>query len=98
MHPGFPGVGITDVLIPGVKVTSYLQPPEDPAGQAAPAVTYSFSQPAPTPYDGAITVTSAGSRSPDLVPMTRPSSGVIPIEVSTELPALIAAAEQPLPR
>ena len=40
----------------------------------------------------------AGSMSPDRVPITRPSSGVSPIEVSTELPPLIAAAEQPLPR
>jgi arabinofuranan 3-O-arabinosyltransferase len=58
VHPGFPGVGITDVLVPGVKVTSYLQPSEDAAGQAAPAVAYSFSQPAPSPSSGATTVTS----------------------------------------
>ena len=40
----------------------------------------------------------AGSRSPDRVPMTSPSSGVSPMEVSTGLPLRIAAAEQPLPR
>ena len=40
----------------------------------------------------------AGSRSPLRVPITRPSSGVKPIEVSTERPPRIAAAEQPLPR
>jgi arabinofuranan 3-O-arabinosyltransferase len=47
---GYPGAGITDVLIPGVRVTSYLQPAEDPAGEQAPAVAYSFAQPAPAPY------------------------------------------------
>jgi len=31
--PGRPGVGISDILIPGVRVTRYLQPPQDPAGQ-----------------------------------------------------------------
>ena len=36
----------------------------------------------------AITLTIAGSRSPDRVPITSPSSGVMPIEVSTEDPAL----------
>jgi arabinofuranan 3-O-arabinosyltransferase len=49
VHPGYPGAGITDVLIPGVKVTTYLQPPEDPAGESAPAVAYSFSQPSESP-------------------------------------------------
>src|SRR5579872_6543703 len=46
----------------------------------------------------AMTLTIAGSRSPDRVPMTSPSSGVIPIEVSMETPALMAAAEQPFPQ
>jgi arabinofuranan 3-O-arabinosyltransferase len=50
--PGFPGAGITDVLIPGVRVTSFLEPAEDPAGATAPAVAYSFSQPAPSPEGG----------------------------------------------
>lgn len=40
--PGELGAGIRDVLIPGVRVTPYLQPPEDPAGASAPAVGYSF--------------------------------------------------------
>ena len=39
-----------------------------------------------------------GSTSPARVPMTRPSSGVSPIEVSTGRPPRIAAAEAPLPR
>lgn len=33
--------------------------------------------------------------SPELVPMTRPSKGVVPIDVSTERPPQIAAAERP---
>ena len=36
--------------------------------------------------------------SPDRVPMTRPSSGVRPMEVSTLRPPRTAQAEAPLPR
>ena len=36
--------------------------------------------------------------SPPRVPITRPSSGVRPIEVSIDSPFWIAQAEQPLPR
>ena len=46
----------------------------------------------------AMRFTIAGSRSPQRVPITRPSNGVIPIDVSTELPPRMAAAEQPFPR
>jgi arabinofuranan 3-O-arabinosyltransferase len=53
---GFPGAGIRDVLIPGVKVTTYLRPPEDPAGRAAPAVAYSFRQAPPS-----LSATAAGT-------------------------------------
>jgi arabinofuranan 3-O-arabinosyltransferase len=50
--PGGPGAGITDVLIPGVRVTSYLQPAEDrTAGARAPAVAYSFAQQVASVYD-----------------------------------------------
>jgi arabinofuranan 3-O-arabinosyltransferase len=46
-----PGVGLADVLIPGVHVTSYLQPAEDTAvGATAPAVAYSFAQQVASPY------------------------------------------------
>ncbi len=57
---GGPGVGIADVLIPGVHVTSYLQPAEDTAaGASAPTVAYSFAQQVASPYgqDGADSVT-----------------------------------------
>jgi arabinofuranan 3-O-arabinosyltransferase len=42
--PGNPGAGITEVLIPGVRVARYLQVAEDPAGTKTSAVVYSFSQ------------------------------------------------------
>ena len=41
---------------------------------------------------------TAGSMSPERVPMTSPSSGVRPIDVSTERPPSIAVTEAPLPR
>ncbi|HUN32199.1 MAG TPA: alpha-(1-_3)-arabinofuranosyltransferase family protein [Trebonia sp.] len=47
------GAGFSDVLIPGVRVTRYLEPAEDPAGTVAPSVAYSFSQSAASPLDAA---------------------------------------------
>jgi arabinofuranan 3-O-arabinosyltransferase len=47
--PGGPGAGIRDVLIPGVRVTSFLQPAEDAAGLRAPALAFSFQQQIPSP-------------------------------------------------
>ena len=44
-----PGAGISDVLIPGVRVTRLLQPAEDPAGRQAAAVAFSFHQQVPSP-------------------------------------------------
>ena len=46
---GAPGAGISDVLIPGVHVTRLLQPAEDPAGQQASSVSFSFHQQVPSP-------------------------------------------------
>jgi arabinofuranan 3-O-arabinosyltransferase len=46
---GGPGAGFTGVLIPGVTVTRYLEPAQDPAGTAAPSVTYSFEQQVASP-------------------------------------------------
>ena len=48
--PGNPGAGISDVLIPGVRVTTYLKAASDAAGAKDPADSYSFSQQAPSPY------------------------------------------------
>ncbi len=49
VEPGAPGAGFTDVLVPGVQVTRYLQPAEDPAGTQAASTVYSFRQQAPSP-------------------------------------------------
>ncbi len=46
----YPGAGISDVLIPGVRVTRLLQPASDPAGAAAPSVAFSFHQQVPSPF------------------------------------------------
>ena len=42
--------------------------------------------------------TTPGSMSPERVPITRPSIGVSPIEVSNGRPPTIADADAPLPR
>ena len=47
---GNPGAGISDVLIPGVRVTRLLQPAEDPAGQQAASAVFSFHQQVPSPF------------------------------------------------
>jgi arabinofuranan 3-O-arabinosyltransferase len=47
---GNPGAGISDVLIPGVRVTRLLQPAEDPAGVEAPSDEFSFHQQVPSPF------------------------------------------------
>jgi arabinofuranan 3-O-arabinosyltransferase len=46
---GNPGAGIREVLIPGVRVTRYLEPPQDASVRSAASVAFSFRQPAPTP-------------------------------------------------
>ena len=43
-------------------------------------------------------VTTAGSIEPVLVPITTPSSGVKPMDVSTHLPPSTAVTDEPLPR
>ena len=60
VNPGKPGAGISDVLIPGVRVTRLLQPAQDPpapgtqaAGQGTPTA-FSFHQQVPSPLTGAI--------------------------------------------
>ncbi len=42
--------------------------------------------------------TTAGSRSPERVPMGTPARGVRPMEVSWHLPSFTADREEPLPR
>jgi arabinofuranan 3-O-arabinosyltransferase len=48
--PGNAGAGISDVLIPGIRVTRLLQPAEDPAGQQATSEVFSFHQQVPSPF------------------------------------------------
>jgi arabinofuranan 3-O-arabinosyltransferase len=47
--PGGPGAGFTDITIPGVTVTRYSAPAQDPAGQQAPVVAFSFHRQVPSP-------------------------------------------------
>jgi arabinofuranan 3-O-arabinosyltransferase len=47
---GYPGAGISDVLIPGVRVTRLLQPAQDPAGRQAASFAFSFHQQVPSPF------------------------------------------------
>jgi arabinofuranan 3-O-arabinosyltransferase len=47
--PGGPGAGVSDVLIPGVRVTRFLQPAQDGAGRPAPSLAFSFQQQIPSP-------------------------------------------------
>jgi len=59
---GYPGAGISDVLIPGVRVTRMLQPAQDPAGRQAGSAVFSFHQQVPSPFalaDPAATVPMA---------------------------------------
>jgi arabinofuranan 3-O-arabinosyltransferase len=46
---GYPGAGISDVLIPGVRVTRLLQPAQDSGGRQAAAAVFSFHQQVPSP-------------------------------------------------
>jgi arabinofuranan 3-O-arabinosyltransferase len=62
--PGGLGAGITDVYIPGVKVTKYLRPAQSAAGKAAPDVVYSFErQPEESALARTFTTASAGKLS-----------------------------------
>ena len=49
VHLGYPGAGISDVLIPGVRVTRLLQPAQDPVGSQAASAVFSFHQQVPSP-------------------------------------------------
>jgi arabinofuranan 3-O-arabinosyltransferase len=81
--PGFPGAGITDVLIPGVKVARYLQPAQSSAGTAAPAVAFSFHQSPPA---------AAGSADPAA---TVPIGRVFTLSRPAQLQLTASAVAQP---
>ncbi|HYX59542.1 MAG TPA: alpha-(1-_3)-arabinofuranosyltransferase family protein, partial [Streptosporangiaceae bacterium] len=46
--PGGPGAGVSDVIIPGVHVTSYLEPAQDQAGPEPSSPSFSFHRDAGT--------------------------------------------------
>jgi arabinofuranan 3-O-arabinosyltransferase len=54
---GNPGAGIRDVLIPGLRVTTYLKPPQDAAGRQAAASAFSFQLQSPMISDQSSPVT-----------------------------------------
>ncbi len=83
---GGPGAGITDVLIPGVHVTSYLQPAEDTAaGASAPTVAYSFAQQVASPY---------GQDSADSVTVTRQLDRTFVTPAASTLTAQLTAVPE----
>jgi arabinofuranan 3-O-arabinosyltransferase len=49
--PGQAGAGISDVRIPGVRVTRSLEPADDAAGATAGALVFSFAQQVSSPYN-----------------------------------------------
>ena len=74
---GYPGAGISDVLIPGVRVTRLLQPAEDPAGRRHRSFSPSTSRcrrrsPSPT------RLPSRRWRGPSPSPARRPCSCTLP--------------------
>jgi arabinofuranan 3-O-arabinosyltransferase len=91
VSPGAPGAGISDVLIPGVKVTRLLQPAEDPAGTRAAAVAFSFRQQVPSPF--AVTDPFAPSDPAAVPPMAR--TFTVPRPVTLRLAATALALPGP---
>jgi arabinofuranan 3-O-arabinosyltransferase len=87
VRSGYPGAGITDVLIPGIRVTTYLQPAEDEAGASAPTVAYSFSQPAPSAEQLAVGYSAADINRAFVTPSATRVSGEL-TAVPTPGPAL----------
>jgi arabinofuranan 3-O-arabinosyltransferase len=80
VHLGYPGAGISDVLIPGVRVTRLLQPAQDPAGRQAASAVYSFHQQVPSPSALADPVATA--------PMARTFTLAAPVTLHPQASAL----------
>src|SRR5262249_56490061 len=76
---GYPGAGISDVLIPGVQVTRLLQPAQDPAGSQAASTVFSFHQQVPSP--------SAPADPTATTPMARAVSVADPVTLRPRAPA-----------
>jgi arabinofuranan 3-O-arabinosyltransferase len=96
---GNPGAGIRDVQIPGVRVTRYLQPPEDGAGAAASSAAFSFYQPPPAPAgvaDRAATEPMARLFTLDQ-PMPLQLTATAAAQPGSQLSALIAQLAPPRP-
>ncbi len=77
---GYPGAGISDVLIPGVQVTRLLQPAQDPAGRQAATTVFSFHQQVPSPTVPAAPTATA--------PMARTFSVADPVTLRPRASAL----------
>jgi arabinofuranan 3-O-arabinosyltransferase len=73
-----PGAGIRDVLIPGVRVTSFLRPAEDPAGGPAPALAFSFQQQIPSPA----TLANAAAYPPLARAFVAPEAGLFTVSAT----------------
>ena len=89
-------VRIDDEVLRGIEDTFDLAPLHNPAnlrGIAASRAVLGAGVPQVAVFDTAFHQTL-----PERVPMTSPSSGVNPIDVSTEWPPRMAHAEHPLPR
>lgn len=102
--PGGLGAGISDVLIPGVRVTTYLQPAEDIAdGASAPSLAYSFTQQVASPYGQGSADNVTPSQSLDRTFVT-PTDDVLKAQMTavpqagTALTALIAKLTAAAPR
>ena len=80
VHLGYPGAGISDVLIPGVRVTRLLQPAQDPAGRQAASAVFSFHQQVPSPSALADPVATA--------PMARTFTLAAPVTLHPQASAL----------
>jgi arabinofuranan 3-O-arabinosyltransferase len=87
--PGAPGAGFAGVLIPGVTVTRYLRPAEDPAGTAAASTVYSFHQQAASPA-----ATPGGPRASQVLARTFQAPAARRVSVTaTAVPAQGAALD-----
>ncbi len=77
---GYPGAGISDVLIPGVRVGRLLQPAQDPAGRLAASAVFSFHHQVPSPFALADPVATA--------PMARTFTVAGPVTLRAQASAL----------
>src|SRR5690242_19806668 len=80
VHLGYPGAGISDVLIPGIRVTRLLQPAQDPASRQAASAVFSFHQQVPSP--------SALADPAATAPMARTFTVASPVTLRPRAPAL----------